>query len=213
MQKAEVLILGVLILLLSTTSTSAKVKMIDVVHLEDGSIATGEIIATTPNKTIKIKSIDGPLITYSFNQIEKIDRVEVEFKNRTTATVCATIVPIFPAGLLSFLYPVFSGWGQFYNGQPLKAVAFLANGFIGASTFVGGAYSDDNTIVGIGAGMVLGGYILSIIDANLSAKKINDLSNQKINAMKLKNYQPKDVSTSLNYLPNQGLTAALNFGF
>ena len=89
----------------------------------------------------------------------------------------------------------------------------MANGFIGASTFVGGAYSDDNTIVGIGAGMVLGGYILSIIDANLSAKKINDLSNQKINAMKLKNYQPKDVSTSLNYLPNQGLTAALNFGF
>ena len=66
MQKAEVLILGVLILLLSTTSTSAKVKMIDVVHLKNGSIATGEIIETTPNKTIKIKSIDGPLITYSF---------------------------------------------------------------------------------------------------------------------------------------------------
>ena len=48
MQKAEVLILGVLILLLSTTSTSAKVKMIDVVHLTDGSIATGEIIESIP---------------------------------------------------------------------------------------------------------------------------------------------------------------------
>ena len=39
--------------------------------------------------------------------------------------------------------------------------------------------------------MVVGGYILSITDANFSAKKINQLSNQKIETMKLKNYQQK----------------------
>ena len=44
-----------------------------------------------------------------------------------------------------------------------------------------------NTMTVIGVGMVAGGYILSIVDANLSAKKINQLSNQKIEAMKLKN--------------------------
>jgi len=47
-QKAEVLILGAPILLLSTTSTSAKVKMIDIIHLTDASTATGEIIESIP---------------------------------------------------------------------------------------------------------------------------------------------------------------------
>ena len=210
MQKAEVLILGVLILLLSTTSTSAKVKMIDVVHLTDGSIATGEIIESIPDVTVKIKTVDRQMVTYQFDEIEKISRVEVEYKNRTAATVYAALVPIFPAGLLSFGLPVFSGWGQFYNGQPLKAVGFLANGFISMNLFMA---SETDTAGMTFFGMVLGGYIVSIIDANLSARKINQLSNKKINSVKLKNYQPKDVSTSLNYLPNQGLTASLNFGF
>ena len=210
MQKAEVLILGVLILLLSTTSTSAKVKMIDVVHLTDGSIATGEIIESIPDVTVKIKTVDRQMVTYQFDEIEKISRVEVEYKNRTAPTVYAALVPIFPAGLLSFGLPVFSGWGQFYNGQPLKAVGFLANGFISMSMFMA---SETDTAGMTFFGMVLGGYIVSIIDANLSARKINQLSNKKINSVKLKNYQPKDVSTSLNYLPNQGLTASLNFGF
>ena len=210
MQKAEVLILGVLILLLSTTSTSAKVKMIDVVHLTDGSIATGEIIESIPDVTVKIKTVDRQMVTYQFDEIEKISRVEVEYKNRTAPTVYAALVPIFPAGLLSFGLPVFSGWGQFYNGQPLKAVGFLANGFISMNLFMA---SETDTAGMTFFGMVLGGYIVSIIDANLSARKINQLSNKKINSVKLKNYQPKDVSTSLNYLPNQGLTASLNFGF
>ena len=210
MQKAEVLILGVLILLLSTTSTSAKVKMIDVVHLTDGSIATGEIIESIPDVTVKIKTVERQMVTYQFDEIEKISRVEVEYKSRTAATVYAALVPIFPAGLLSFGLPVFSGWGQFYNGQPLKAVGFLANGFISMSMFMA---SETDTAGMTFFGMVLGGYIVSLIDANLSARKINQLSNKKINSVKLKNYQPKDISTSLNYLPNQGLTAALNFGF
>ena len=57
-QKAEVLILGVLILLLSTTSTSAKVKMIDIIHLTDASTVTGEIIESIPDVTIKIRTVE-----------------------------------------------------------------------------------------------------------------------------------------------------------
>ena len=72
MQKTGFLISAILILLMFTTTTSAKVKMIGVVHLADGSIVTGEIIETIPNETIKIKTIDGHLITYPFEQIEKI---------------------------------------------------------------------------------------------------------------------------------------------
>ena len=63
--------------------------------------------------------------------------------------------------------------------------------------------------------MVVGGYILSIVDANLSAKKINQLSNQKINALKLKDYQSEDAPTSLNlnYIPHEGLMASYHFRF
>ena len=70
---------------------------------------------------------------------------------------------------------------------------------------MGGALSDDDTMAVIGASMVLGRYILSIIDANLPTKKIN--------AMKLKKYQPEDTSTSFNYIPHQGLIASYNLRF
>ena len=190
MQQIVILILTLLILLVSNTDTLAKVKMLDVVHLTDGK-----------------------LITYPLDQIEKKTRVEVEFKSRTSATIRAAVFPIFPVGLLSFGVPVFSGWGQFYNGQYLKAVGFLVNGFIGMNVLM--ASEDSNREFAIGAGMVVGGYILSIVDANLSAKKINQLSNQKINALKLKDYQSEDApaSLNLNYIPHEGLMASYHFRF
>jgi len=211
MQEAVILILTLLILLVSNTDTLAKVKMLDVVHLTDGNTVTGEIIEIIPKETIKIETTDGKLITYPLDQIEKKTRVEVEFKSRTSATIRAAVFPIFPVGLLSFGVPVFSGWGQFYNGQYLKAVGFLVNGFIGMNVLM--ASEDSDTAAVIGAGMVVGGYIWSIIDANLSAKKINELSTKKINATKLNRYQQKEVSTSLNYIPNQGLMASYNVRF
>ena len=211
MQKIVILILTLLILLVSNTDTLAKVKMLDVVHLTDGNTVTGEIIEIIPKETIKIETTDGKLITYPLDQIEKKTRVEVEFKSRTSATIRAAVFPIFPVGLLSFGVPVFSGWGQFYNGQYLKAVGFLVNGFIGMNVLM--ASEDSNREFAIGAGMVVGGYIWSIIDANLSAKKINELSTKKINATKLNRYQQKEVSTSLSYIPNQGLMASYNVRF
>ena len=63
--------------------------------------------------------------------------------------------------------------------------------------------------------MFLGGYAWSMIDANLSAKKVNQLSNQKIEALKLKDYQSEDAPTSLNlnYIPHEGLMASYHFRF
>ena len=78
----------------------------------------------------------------------------MEFKSRTSATIRAAVFPIFPVGLLSFGVPVFSGWGQFYNGQYLKAVGFLVNGFIGMNVLM--ASEDSNREFAIGAGMVVG---------------------------------------------------------
>ena len=197
-------ILCVVILSVLGSNASAKVKMLDVIHVTDGNMVTGEIVEIIPKETIKIKTIDSKLITYPFDQIEKMDQVEVKLKSRTVATALAAAFPIFPAGLLSFGIPVFSGWGQFYNGQPLKAVGFLANGYIGMLMLMG---SETGTEGIISFGMVFGGYILSIVDANLSAKKIN----QK----RLQQYQQREVSNSLNlnYIPHEGLLVSYHCRF
>ena len=103
---------GIVILSVLGSNASAKVKMLDVVHLTDGNMVTGEIIETIPKETIKIKTTDGKLITYPLDQIEKMTRVEVKLKSRTVATVLAALGPILPFGV-----PVFQGYGQIYNGQ------------------------------------------------------------------------------------------------
>ena len=54
MQQTGIPVLGILIIFVFTISASAKTKMIDVVHLTDGSVVAGEIIETIPNETIKI---------------------------------------------------------------------------------------------------------------------------------------------------------------
>ena len=105
-------------------NASAEVKMLDVVHLTDGNMVTGEIIETIPKETIKIKTTDGKLITYPFDQIEKIDRVEVEFKNRTTATVRAAVFPNI-SGRFTFLWNTcFLGLGPILQWSVFKSSRF-----------------------------------------------------------------------------------------
>ena len=65
---------------------------------------------------------------------------------------------------------------------------------------MGSEAMDSNTMAVIGAGMVLTGYVLSIIDANLSAKKIN----QK---------RLKSGTNNLNSAPPQILIGSYNFRF
>ena len=73
MTKTRIMPLSFLILFVFTTSASAKVKMIDIVHLTDGNMVTGEIIETIPKETIKIKTTDGKLITYSIGSNREND--------------------------------------------------------------------------------------------------------------------------------------------
>ena len=52
----------------------------------------------------------------------------------------------------------------------------------------------------VGLAMMVGGYVYSVVDAGRSAKKIN--------AERL-----KEASTSLRYIPQQGLMASYNMRF
>ena len=202
--------------------------MLDVIHLTDGGVVVGEIIEIIPNQTVKLKTHvldnsyqgifflqepdEGELKIYPFEQIEKMSKIKVKFRNRTTATVRAALLPSIP-----FLYPIFPGWGQFYNGQQDKGIGFLILSISGIFIMSSGFEDDppDNVTAATGASIIIGSYIWSVIDANLSAKKINQSSNQKIEALKQKKYQSQDAPTSLNlnYIPHQGLMASYGLRF
>ena len=228
MQKTVILVLSVLVLSLFTTKALAKTQMLDVIHLTNGSVVVGEIIEIIPNQTVKLKTHvldnsyqgifflqepdEGELKIYPFEQIEKMSKIKVKFRNRTTATVRAALLPSIP-----FLYPIFPGWGQFYNGQQDKGIGFLILSVSGIFIMFSGFDDDppDNVTAATGASIIIGSYIWSVIDANLSAKKINQSSNQKIEALKQKKHQSQDTTTSLNlnYIPREGLMASYGLRF
>ena len=228
MQKTVILVLSILVLSVFTTKALAKTQMLDVIHLTDGGVVVGEIIEIIPNQTVKLKTHvldnsyqgifflqepdEGELKIYPFEQIEKMSKIKVKFRNRTTATVRAALLPSIP-----FLYPIFPGWGQFYNGQQDKGIGFLILSISGIFIMSSGFEDDppDNVTAATGASIIIGSYIWSVIDANLSAKKINQSSNQKIEALKQKKHQSQDTTTSLNlnYIPREGLMASYGLRF
>ena len=228
MQKTVILVLSILVLSVFTTKALARTQMLDVIHLTDGGVVVGEIIEIIPNQTVKLKTHvldnsyqgifflqepdEGELKIYPFEQIEKMSKIKVKFRNRTTATVRAALLPSIP-----FLYPIFPGWGQFYNGQQDKGIGFLILSVSGIFIMFSGFDDDppDNVTAATGASIIIGSYIWSVIDANLSAKKINQSSNQKIEALKQKKHQSQDTTTSLNlnYIPREGLMASYGLRF
>ena len=194
MQKT--VIINILVLSVFTANVTAKIQMLDVIHLTDGSVVVGKITEIIPNKTVILQTdvIDNSYrrffflkkrngeeflrrlihrkyqMIYPLKQIEKMSIIEVKFRNRTTATVRAALLPSIP-----FLYPIFPGWGQFYNGQQDKGIGFLILSISGIFIMSSGFEDDppDNVTAATGASIIIGSYIWSVIDANLSAKKIN----------------------------------------
>ena len=98
-------------------------------------------------------------------------------KSRTAPTVYATLVPfIYPIVVINEKFHV-QGAGQIYNGlhlkdsrQYLKAGGFFLNAVVGTEL---GSSDLPYYLPQLGLGLVVGGYIFSILDANLSPKRFN----------------------------------------
>ena len=118
-------------------------------------------------------------------------------KSRTTATAYAVLVPLITG------VPVIQGAGQIYNGlylkdnrQYLKAGGFFINGMIGAQLL----FSEYSSLQYLGIGMVLGGYVWSIYDANVSPQKFDQ---QRL----------KSGPSNVNSAPPQILIGSYNLRF
>jgi len=72
--KATVIICILFILAASINAET----MVDVVHLENGSIIKGDIIENIPNERIKIETSDGSLFVYEMSKVEKISKERIQ---------------------------------------------------------------------------------------------------------------------------------------
>ena len=202
MKQIGILVLGVLILFMFTASVPAKAKIIDVVHLKNGSVIQGTV--TVINESIKIETDDGSTFIVEMSAVDKIKKVEfIKPKNPLLAVGSGCV-----ATYLSLLAPIpVIGAGQVYNGQYFKGVTFFGVGLFGLYLSEFGlddeAWTFDDRIGELGVTLVLGSIVLSTVDAYYSAKRINSKAKKKV----------LSTTTSLRYVPNQGMMASYGLRF
>lgn len=161
------------------TSQAFAQQMEDVIHLKNGGLVRGTIIEQIPGESLRIQTRDGNVFVYTMDEIAKISKepvmkmrgqIEVQKKDPWLAFYLSLLIP---------------GGGQFYNGQHSKGVAQLGGSILGIGLVVS-ALEDNYEIYGIivdpddddraavsGLLLFFGSYLWSIIDAPISANRIN----------------------------------------
>lgn len=160
----------------ATTQVVAK-EMEDVVYLKNGGIVRGTVIEQVTGKSLKIVRFDGKEFRYKMKEIDKISK-------ETVMRMHGIEKKKNPMVALGLSFPII-GAGQFYNGQYAKGAIQLGAGIVGLGlTLSAGGdnkdESDDNPDGDNGGWVRVPGYLLlfggaiwSLIDAPMSANKIN----------------------------------------
>ena len=164
---------------LATTQVVAK-EMQDVVYLKNGGIVRGTVIEQVAGKSLKIVRFDGNAFRYKMKEIDKISK-------ETVIRMHAIGKKKNPMVALGLSFPIV-GAGQFYNGQYTKGVIQLGAAIagLGFTLSASGDNQDrpdgnldvdkDNWMSVPGYLLLFGGAIWSLIDAPMSANRINQQS-------------------------------------
>ena len=224
MKKTAVfIIVCISFLFLSQAANAQSVR--DVLYLKNGSIIKGFITEITPEKNVKIETMDGSLFVYSMEDVEKM--AKESFYDYQASTETPPQQQIRYAGYkepgLSFLFSLLlPGGGQFYNGQTGRGVGYLCGSygaylvggiFIATSEstdYYGYSYTSNAGMATIGAVLVIGGvitHIVSMIDAPVSAKRIN-----RANGYALRLNVAPDIILQDNYLKNTNFSNSVSYG-
>lgn len=163
---------------LATTQVVAK-EMQDVVYLKNGGIVRGTVIEQVAGKSLKIVRFDGNAFRYKMKEIDKISK-------ETVIRMHAIGKKKNPMVALGLSFPIV-GAGQFYNGQYTKGVIQLGAAIAGLG-FSLSASGDNYDLADDGGNvdadsddwmsvpgylLLFGGAIWSLIDAPMSANRIN----------------------------------------
>lgn len=168
-------------------------KREDVIYLRNGDVVRGELVGSNAGETLRIQVDDSNILLYDISEVSKIskeDRVNIPTTlSQDHSVLAAERKNPGTAFLFSFLLP---GGGQFYNGESKKGLIQLGMAFTGvmlaytywpdyewvrddyywASYGYTREYGNETLMYG-GLALYLGGAIWSMIDAPLSASRIN----------------------------------------
>jgi hypothetical protein len=146
----------------------------DVIYLSDGSIVRGSILFSNSNDSLRVETEKDSLVVIEKINIHKIQRERYQIINGEELVIFKH--PGY-AMLFSFLMP---GLGQFYNGEYLKGIvqqSMVLGGITLALTAGLNHDSEDFELFTewfiVGEFLVGAGYFFSIIDAPISANRIN----------------------------------------
>ena len=163
-------------LLMWAATSAAASQLDDVIYLKDGTVVRGTIIDRKLGQSLRIRTADNRVLTYSAQQIYKVTR-------QPTATSEGRRREPSVAGCLSCIIP---GLGQFYNGDPEKGClqfgmfsggmtfAFFAGWAEFYNSFGGGSSDSSNAAIYGSLGVAAFGWLWSVIDATETAKAINE---------------------------------------
>jgi TM2 domain-containing membrane protein YozV len=156
----------IIFLILGISITYAQEVLQDVVYLKNGSIIHGIIVEQIPNENIKIKTKDGNISVIKMSEVQKIAKENIERPIKKSRIRMKSPILAFSLSLFT------PGAGQFYNGQVGKGL--LQFGVTIPCAVIAILNADDPTnFSAIASGIAGTAYLWSVIDAPISANKIN----------------------------------------
>ena len=153
-------------------------NVIDVIYLKDGRVIRGIILEKTDD-LLSVRVGDGRVAHFKMDEVAKM------FQEEQARMGMGGKKSVYLAMALS---SVIIGGGQFYNGQPLKGGIQLGLGIVGFGLMISGLGDDDyyynlagygsgssgaTARVAVGVALWGGSWLWSVIDAGISANKIN----------------------------------------
>ena len=151
-------------------------NVVDVIYLKDGRVIRGIILEKTDD-LLSVRMGDGRVAHFKMDEVAKM------FQEEQARMGMGGKKSVYLAMAFS---SVFIGGGQFYNGQPVKGIIQLGLGATGFALWAtSGGRSVSVSYLGYSAsggstarytaGLVLwsGAWLWSVVDAGLSADKIN----------------------------------------
>ena len=152
----------------------------DVIYLKDGSIIHGTIVEQRPGISILVRMRDGNTMRYAVDAIDRMTKEPVVGEHADAAT---TVAPEHRDPALAFVLSLFiTGAGQGYNGQWGKAVVMFGGVVVGLDLVLksyndcGGFYlssCSSRSTASLGALLIVGNVLWSVIDAPIAASNIN----------------------------------------
>lgn len=182
----QVATLAGVVLLFVPLCHSQEGEMEDVVYLKNGSIIRGMILEQVPGESLKIQTRDGSVFVFQMDEVARIVKEEAFVQEaepepeELKKPIGSKKEPALAFGL-SFFFP---GAGQFYNGEAGKGAIMLGVSMAGVMVLMIAAAEDDDfwgnssddtapAMVMMPLAMIMGSWIWSMIDAPISATRIN----------------------------------------